>query len=83
VKNLKCLGVFFFLYDNKHLNDHIFIRVLLRHLKCIANFFRGSVENPWVRYSLKKGRKVNGQGGAVFIEPWSGGFPKVFGEPLG
>jgi hypothetical protein len=40
--------------DYKLFNDHIIFRVLLRPLKCIAILLRGSVENPWVRYSLNK-----------------------------
>jgi hypothetical protein len=36
------------------------IRVLLRPLKCIAIYLKGSVENPWVKCE-KNGRKKKGE----------------------
>jgi hypothetical protein len=40
---------------------------------CIAKLLRRSVENPLVRYSLKKnGGKTKWKGGKVFIEPLGG-----------
>jgi hypothetical protein len=38
---------------------------------------------PVGEIQFKERQKSKWAGGAVFIEPWSGGFPKVFGEPLG
>jgi hypothetical protein len=57
--------------DNKLFNDHILIRVLQRHLKCIANFER-VFENPGVNYSWKKIVGKMGGGRKVFIEPLGG-----------
>jgi hypothetical protein len=57
--------------DNKLFNDHILIRVLLRHLKCIANFER-VCGNPVVNYSLKKVVGKMGGGRKVFIKPLGG-----------
>jgi hypothetical protein len=51
----------------------IFIKVLPRPFKCIAKLLRRYVENPWVRYSLKKnGGKTKWQGGKVLIESLGG-----------
>jgi hypothetical protein len=60
--------------DTKLFNDHILIKVLQRPLKCISNFFRGSADNPWVRYRLKnmEGKKGAGGGGKVLIKTMCG-----------
>jgi hypothetical protein len=50
-----------------------FIKVLPRPFKCIAKLLRRSVENTWVRYSLKKnGGKTIWKAGKVIIEPLDG-----------
>jgi hypothetical protein len=51
----------------------IFYRGSPKPFKCIAKLLRRSVENPWVRYSLKKKWQENKmEGGKVFIEPLGG-----------
>jgi hypothetical protein len=50
-----------------------FVKVLPRPLKCIAKLLRRSVENSWVKDSLKKRRKKqNGRGARFFVEPLGG-----------
>ncbi len=52
---------------------NIFYQGSPKILKCIAKLLRRSIENPWVRYSLKKdGGKTKWKGGKVFIEPLGG-----------
>jgi hypothetical protein len=51
------------------------MKVLPRPFKCIAILLGRSVENPWVRYSLKKNgdkTKYCRKGGKDFIEPLGG-----------
>ncbi len=69
--------------DNKLFNDHILIKVLLRPLKCIAKFFRGSAENPLGDIWFKKdGRKKKGEGhGLHRTLGWSSDFPEVCTNP--
>jgi hypothetical protein len=51
----------------------IFIEVLPKPFKCIAKFLKRSVENSWVKYSLKKNsKKTKWKGGKVFIETLGG-----------
>jgi hypothetical protein len=51
----------------------IFCHSSPRPFKCVAKLLRRSVENPWVRYSLKKnGGKTKWKRGKVFIEPLGG-----------
>jgi hypothetical protein len=56
----------------------IFIKVLPRPFKCVTKLLRRPVENPWVRYSLKKmaGKKYGRTLG------WSRDLPRACGEPL-
>jgi hypothetical protein len=54
--------------DNRPLNDHILIRVLLTPLKCIAKFLGEFAENPWeIKFEISR-REKKGRRSEVFIE---------------
>jgi hypothetical protein len=61
------------------------MEVLPRPFKCtcIVKLLRRPVENPWLRYSLKKkAGKMEGGQGLYRTLRWSRDFPRVCGEPL-
>jgi hypothetical protein len=58
------------------------MNALSRPFKCIAKLLRRSVENLWVRYSLKKKwweNKMEGGQGLYGALGWSRDFSRVYG----
>jgi hypothetical protein len=65
LKKFKCVVVILILITRYSLTYSHQVSPKTLQSTSIAKFLRGSAENPWVRYSLKK----RGKGSKVFIEP--------------